>query len=392
MSGERVLVVDDELPMRLGLKEVLKRAGYEVELAEDGEKGIARLDAERFDVVITDLRMPGKDGMEVLRHAKSRHPEVLIFMISAHGDIPTAVEAMKYGAQDFIQKPFQIDQVRARIRAGLDTRGESKRPVGDLAAGEVDESIWEEFPHVVGRSDALGRVLKTVKKIAHSPLPVLVLGETGTGKELIARALHEHSKRSGQLLATTGQLPASLIESELFGHIKGSFTGATSDKAGYFEAAHGGTLFLDEIGDLPMSVQVKLLRVIQEREVVRIGESKPRKIDTRLVAATNVDLEAAVAAQRFREDLLYRLNVITLVLPPLRERGEDVIELGRRFLEKASREAAREGMSFGDDALEVLRKHRWPGNVRELEHACQSLAYLAENDVVSAADVEAAIA
>ncbi|HBP19723.1 MAG TPA: hypothetical protein DEA08_18275, partial [Planctomycetes bacterium] len=213
-----------------------------------------------------------------------------------------------------------------------------------------------------------------------------------TGKELIARALHEHSKRSGQLLATTGQLPASLIESELFGHIKGSFTGATSDKAGYFEAAHGGTLFLDEIGDLPMSVQVKLLRVIQEREVVRIGESKPRKIDTRLVAATNVDLEAAVAAQRFREDLLYRLNVITLVLPPLRERGEDVIELGRRFLEKASREAAREGMSFGDDALEVLRKHRWPGNVRELEHACQSLAYLAENDVVSAADVEAAIA
>ena len=392
MSGERVLVVDDELPMRIGLKEVLKRAGYEVELAEDGEQGIKRLDAERFDVVITDLRMPGKDGMEVLRHAKSRHPDVLIFMISAHGDIPTAVEAMKYGAQDFIQKPFQIDQVRARIRAGLDTRTESKRPVGDLAAGEVDESIWAEFPHVVGRSEALGRVLKTVKKIAHSPLPVLVLGETGTGKELIARALHEHSKRSGQLLATTGQLPASLIESELFGHIKGSFTGATGDKAGYFEAAHGGTLFLDEIGDLPMSVQVKLLRVIQEREVVRIGESKPRKIDTRLVAATNVDLEAAVAEQRFREDLLYRLNVITLVLPPLRERGEDVIELGRLFLEKASREASREGMSFGEEALDVLRRHPWLGNVRELEHACQSLAYLAENDQVSAADVEAAIA
>ena len=384
--SETILVVDDELPMRLGLKEVLSRAGYAVETANDGAEGIARLDRGGLDVVITDLRMPNKDGFDLLRHARSRHPDVLVYMISAHGDVPTAVEAMKEGAQDFIQKPFQIDEVRARVRAGLDTRGEKKRPQGDTAAGELDPTIWNDFPELLARSEAMARVLQTVRKVASSPLPVLVLGETGTGKELIAKALHRLSGRKGSLLATTGQLSPHLVESELFGHARGSFTGATADKVGYFEAAQGGTLFLDELGDLPAEVQVKLLRVIQEREVTRVGESKPRKIDTRLVAATHKDLEVEVAAKRFREDLLYRLNVITLVLPPLRERGEDVLLLAEHFLQEKAREAGRR-LSFSPEALDVLRGHPWRGNVRELQHACTGLSFLAAGELVSAVEV-----
>ncbi len=386
----RILVVDDELSMRVGLQEVLRRAGYAVEAAEDGEQAIARLDQGGVDAVITDLRMPGKDGMAVLRHAQARHPEVLVYMISAHGDIPTAVEAMKHGAQDFIQKPFKIDEVRARVRAGLDKRELRVRPQGDVAGGAIDPALWDDFPELVGRSPAMAQVLHTLRRVASSPLPVLVLGETGTGKELIARALHRLSGRAGPFVATTGQIPASLIESELFGHAKGAFTGAASDKEGYFEAAKGGTFFLDELGELPLEVQVKLLRVVQEREVVRVGETRPRKVEARLVAATNKDLTAAVAAKEFREDLLYRLNVITLVLPPLRERGDDVLTLADAFLASAGAEAGRT-LTLGPDAVDRLRAHRWPGNVRELQHVCQGLAYLAADDQISADDVEAAL-
>ncbi|MCO5166880.1 MAG: sigma-54 dependent transcriptional regulator [Planctomycetes bacterium] len=386
----KVLVVDDELPMRQGLKEVLTRADYDVETADDGDQAVRRLDQGGLDVVVTDLRMPGRDGMAVLRHARQVAPDTLVYMISAHGDIPTAVEAMKLGAIDFIQKPFRIDEVRARIRAGLDKRDLARGPQGDVAEGKVDLGVYAEFPEIAGRSLALARVLHTVKKVAPSHLPVLVLGETGTGKELIARALHRLSGRKGPFIATTGQLPATLIEGELFGHAKGAFTGAHKDKVGYFEAAQGGTLFLDEMGDVPMAVQVKLLRVIQEREVVRLGEAKPRKIDARLVAATNVDLPAAVKAGRFREDLLFRLNVITLVLPPLRERKEDVLLLAQVFLERAG-EAHGRALTLSPGAAARLQAHAWPGNVRELEHVCQGLAVMAERDEVSEEDVAGAL-
>ena len=385
----RVLVVDDEAPMRLGLKEVLGRAGYEVETADDGEQAIARLDRGGLDVVITDLRMPGKDGMAVLEHARAAHPQVLVYLMSAHGDVPTAVQAMKLGAQDFIQKPFKIDEVRARVRAGLDQRG-PRAVKGDQAEGAADPAVFDAFPELVGGSPALARVLHTVRKIAASPLPVLVLGETGTGKELIAKALHRLSERSGPLLATTGQMPEGLIESELFGHARGAFTGADREKAGFFEAAARGTLFLDEVGDLPPQVQVKLLRVVQEREVQRLGETKTRKVDARLVAATNKDLAGEVAAGRFREDLLYRLNVITLVIPPLRERGEDVALLAERFFAQAGAEAGR-ALTLTPGARERHLAHPWPGNVRELQHVCQSLAYLAAEDEVSADDVDSAL-
>lgn len=387
----RILVVDDEASMRVGLEKVLGRAGYEVETAEDGQAGIARIDQGGLDVVITDLRMPGADGMQVLSHCQSRHPDLLVYMISAHGDVPTAVEAMKLGAADFIQKPFKIQDVRARVKAGLDKRELAARPRGDVAAGEVDDSVWDEFPEIVGRSQAMARVLHTIKKVAPSPLPILVLGETGTGKEAVSKSVHRLSGRSGPCLAATGQIPSGLIESELFGHVKGAFTGAVSDKTGYFESASGGTFFLDEVGDLPMQVQVKLLRVIQEREVVRVGEAKPRKIDTRLVAATNKDLDHAVKNKSFREDLLYRLNVITVVLPPLRERGDDVLILAEHFLKAASEEAGRE-LSLSEGAKAALRKHAWPGNIRELKHACEGLAYLAADDELTAEDIEGAVA
>ncbi|MCA8921097.1 MAG: sigma-54-dependent Fis family transcriptional regulator [Planctomycetes bacterium] len=400
MSKPKVLIVDDEAAMRMGLVEVLKRADYDVEAAEDGEQAIARIDQGGLDVVVTDLRMPGCDGMTVLRHARERDPNLLVYMISAHGDVPTAVEAMKHGAQDFIQKPFKIDDVRARIRAGLDKRELTQTgrasvprpatPEGDVAAGAIDDGIWDEFPGLVGRCDAMARVLHTVKKVASSPLPVLVRGETGTGKELIARALHDLSGRKGPFVATTGQIPEGLIESELFGHVKGAFTGADRDKVGYFEAAANGTLFLDELGDLPQSVQVKLLRAIQEKEIVRVGESKPRKVNARLVAATWRDLDAEVAAKRFREDLLYRLNVLTLWLPPLRERGDDLLVLAEAFLQRAAAENGRR-LSFGEDAKQRLLAHGWKGNVRELENACMGMAVLAAEDVLGAEDVDMAL-
>ncbi|MDC3378859.1 sigma-54 dependent transcriptional regulator [Planctomycetota bacterium] len=380
----RILVVDDELAMRMGLQQVLEKDGYAVETASDGEEAIGRLNQGGLDVVVSDLRMPNKDGFDVLRHIQTKGLDILVFMISAYGDIPTAVEAVKLGAQDFIEKPFNIQDVRARIRAGLDKRDLARYGKGDLVGGEIDEAIWGDFPEIIGKSARLARVLQTVKKVAHSPLPVLVLGETGTGKELIAKSLHRLSGRKGKCLATTGQLPDGLIESELFGHVKGSFTGATADKAGYFESADNGTLFLDEVGDLPMQVQVKLLRAIQEKEVVRVGEAHPRKITARLVAATNKDLNAAVEQKQFREDLLYRLNVITLVLPPLREREGAVRLLAEFFLKDA-------GKTLSDAAAERLEAHAWKGNVRELENTCRGIAVLAPGDVVEVDDVDMAL-
>ena len=391
MSRPKILVVDDEAAMRLGLKEVLTRAEYEVELAEDGDQAVRRIDQGGLDVVITDLRMPGKDGMAVLQHARKVAPGLLVYMISAHGDVPTAVEAMKLGAQDFIQKPFKIDEVRARVRAGLDQR-ELKQPArkSDVAMGPIDPGLWDEFPEVVGRSPKLLPLLHTVKKVAPSPLPVLVRGETGTGKELIARALHRLSGRKGPFLATSGQIPDGLIEAELFGHTKGAFTGADKDRIGYFESAKGGTFLLDELGDLKPQIQVKLLRVIQEREVVRVGESAPRKIDCRLVAATWHDLEAAVKEKRFREDLLYRLNVITVTLPPLRERMEDIPLLAAAFFEQLAREGSRK-LRLTPQAVERLQAHPWKGNIRELRGVCQGLSVLAANDEVGVDDVEMAL-
>jgi DNA-binding NtrC family response regulator len=389
-----ILVVDDEAAMRLGLKEVLAKEGYKVELAQDGEEACSRVDKGGLDAVVTDLRMPKKDGLEVLKYAKAKNGELLVFVISAYGDIPTAVEAMKLGAADFIMKPFKIDDVRTRIRTQLlkrQVKQEERKPLPPASREEV-AAVKKDFPEIVGESPQLVPLFKLVKKIAPTDSTVLVTGETGTGKEVFARAIHRLSKRaSGPFLATTlGGIPETLYESELFGHAKGAFTGAQKAKEGLFEAANKGTMFLDEVGDIPYPLQPKLLRAIQEREVVRIGESQQRKVDVRLVAATWRDLPAEVQARRFREDLYFRLNVVQVKLPPLRERLDDLPLLLDHFLSVHGKKLGRVVRST-PAAIERLREHRWPGNVRELGHVAEKLAIYASSDEVSPDDVQSAI-
>lgn len=379
----RILVVDDELAMRMGLQQVLKKEGYKVELAGDGQAALDRMSDETFDAVITDLRMPRQDGFAVLNHALGLNPVPIVIMISAYGDVPTAVKAMQAGATDFILKPFKIADVRTRVKTALIKRGLDEES-GEKARDEVspedsqpsedDMAILAEFPEIITQCPAMARVLRTVKKIACTDCSVLVTGETGTGKELIAQSLHRLSKRSEGPMIATATLTESIAESELFGHRKGAFTGAHSDKAGFFEAADKGTLFLDEIGDLPLSIQVKLLRVIQEGEIVRVGESNPRKVSVRLVAATWRDLRQMITEKRFREDLYFRLNVITIRLPPLRERTGDMPLLLRQFL---AQEAGKLGMptpEISDSGLAALEKLPWDGNIRQLKSVCTRLA------------------
>lgn len=395
---ETILVVDDEAAMRLGLKEVLAKEGYKVELAQDGEEACARIDKGGLDAVVTDLRMPKRDGLEVLRHAKERAPGLLVFVISAYGDVPTAVEAMKGGAADFIMKPFKIDDVRTRIRAQLLKRPAprgvegARKPLSPVSREEV-AAVKKDFPEIVGESPLLVPLLKLVKKIAPTDSTVLITGETGTGKEVFARALHRLSKRaSGPFLATTlGSIPETLIESELFGHAKGAFTGAQKAKEGLFEAANKGTFFLDEVGDIPLTLQPKLLRAIQEREVVRLGEAQPRKVDVRLVAATWHDLPALVQAKKFREDLFFRLNVVLIKLPPLRERLDDLPLLLDHFLSVHGKKLGRV-VRATPAAIERLREHRWPGNVRELGHVAEKLAIYASSEELTADDAQTAMA
>jgi len=389
-----ILVVDDEAAMRLGLKEILTKEGYKVELAQDGEEACARIDRGGLDAVVTDLRMPKRDGLEVLRHAKQKAPDLLVFVISAYGDVPTAVEAMKSGAADFITKPFKIENVRTQIRTQLlkrEVREEARKPLPAASREEV-ASVKKDFPEIVGESPLLVPVLKLAKKIAPTDSTVLITGETGTGKEIFARAIHRLSKRaSGPFLATTCAMPETLFESELFGHVKGAFTGAVKSKDGLFEAANKGTFFLDEVGDIPLTLQPKLLRAIQEREVVRIGESQPRKIDVRLVAATWHDLQALIQAKKFREDLFFRLNVVQIKLPPLRERLDDLPLLLDHFLSVMGTKVGRV-VKATPAAIERLREHRWPGNVRELFHVAEKLAIYASSDELTADDAQTAIA
>jgi DNA-binding NtrC family response regulator len=390
-----ILVVDDEAAMRLGLKEVLSKEGYRVEVAADGDEGCARIDKGGLDAVVTDLRMPKRDGLQVLAHARERDPRLLVFVISAYGDVPTAVEAMKAGAADFIMKPFKIDDVRTRIRTQLLKRlplEETKKAPANLTQEEI-AAVRKDFPEIVGKSLALVPMLKLLRKIAPTDSTVLIQGETGTGKELVARALHRLSKRKdGPFLPTTlGGIPETLYESELFGHAKGAFTGAHKAKEGFFEAANKGTLFLDEVGDVPLPLQAKLLRAIQEREVVRLGEAQPRKCDVRIVAATWRDLRAEVDAKRFREDLFFRLNVVTLKLPPLRDRLDDLPLLLDHFLSVHGKKLGRT-LRAGAPVLEQLRAHRWPGNIRELGHVVEKLAIYAAAEEITSEDVATALA
>lgn len=382
---EKILVVDDEQSLREVLSIMLKRAGYAVTSAIDGEDAVELLQKEIYDLVITDLRMPKVDGLEVLRAVKSASPETVVLIITAFASADSAVEAMKQGAYDYLTKPFQVDEVQLIIRNAL----EKRRLTTENMLLKREMASQSSFAQLVGQSEAMQKVFEVVRKVADSKSNVLICGESGTGKELVARAIHYNSVRSASpfVAVNCSAVPETLLESELFGHMKGSFTGAIANKAGLFEIADGGTIFLDEIGDTTPTIQVKLLRVIQEREFRRVGGSQDVKVDVRVVAATNKDLEKAVADGSFREDLYYRLDVIPIRLPPLRMRTGDIPLLVNHFLERFAKESGKPKPVFSPDAMHVLLEHEWRGNVRELENLIERVVAFSMDGPVTDADV-----
>jgi two-component system, NtrC family, response regulator PilR len=382
---EKILVVDDEKSLREVLSIMLKRAGYTVTEASDGDEAIGHVNKEIYDLVITDLRMPKADGMDVLKAVKSASPDTVVLVITAFATSDSAVEAMKHGAYDYLTKPFQVDEVQLIIRNALEKRRLSTENM--LLKREM--ASQSSFAKIVGQSEAMQKVFDVVKKVADAKSNILICGESGTGKELVARAIHYNSVRSAMpfVAVNCSAVPETLLESELFGHVKGSFTGAISNKAGLFEVANGGTIFLDEIGDTTPTIQVKLLRVIQEREFRRVGGNQDMKVDVRVIAATNRDLEKAVAEGAFREDLYYRLDVIPIRLPPLRLRTGDIPLLVTHFLEKFSQDSSKPVPTLTPEALHVLLEHEWRGNVRELENLIERIVAFSVGAPVTDADV-----
>ena len=384
MSVARVLVVDDEKSMRDLLAITLQRAGYEVVMAEGGEAAIEAIRRDSFDAILTDLRMPKVDGLQVLRAARDLCPETTVIVVTAVATTETAVEAMKLGAYDYITKPFKLDEVDLIIRNGL----ERKRLRDENLYLRKQLETQHRFENIIGKSPQIVDVFDTIRKIADSPATAMITGETGTGKELVARAIHFNGHRRDKPFVSVncGAIPEGLMESELFGHVKGSFTGAVANKMGLFTAAEGGTLFLDEITEIPPLLQVKLVRAIQMREVRRVGDTKDIKTDVRLIAASNRDLETAVKEGAMREDLFYRLNVLPIDLPPLRERREDIPLLVAHFLQKFSKELGKEVRGVASDAMAVLEHYHWPGNIRELENCLERAIVLGAGDML---DVDA---
>jgi nitrogen regulation protein NR(I) len=379
----RIVLADDEQNLRKVLGAILARDGYQVQEAADGEQALALIDND-VAALITDLRMPRLDGMGLLRRVVAEHPEVPVIMITAHGSVDSAVEAVKLGAFDYIEKPFEQTQIRQVVQKAIRTHEldtKAPRPLA-AAAGEGRYGL-------VGRSPALQQVFGVIEKVADTPSTVLISGESGTGKELIARALHANSSRRERpfIKINCAAIPKTLMESELFGYEKGAFTGAVGSKPGRFELADGGTLFLDEIGEIPVEMQVKLLRVLQESEFERVGGIKTIKVDVRLVTATNRDLLREVQAGNFREDLFYRLNVVPIHLPPLRERAGDIPQLVEHFLTKFNERLKKKIAGVDDEALTRLTAHAWPGNIRELENVLERTVLFCEGPTIRARDL-----
>jgi two-component system response regulator PilR (NtrC family) len=382
MADARILVVDDERSMREVLFSMLKNEGYDVTVADGGEAAIETVRRETFDAIITDVRMPKVDGLQVLKAAKDLSPNTVVIMITAFGSSETAVEAMKLGAYDYITKPFKYDEVALNIRRAL----ERKRLRDENLNLKRRLETQYRFENIIGKSAKIVEVFDTIRKIADSNSTVMVTGESGTGKELVAQAIHFNSQRRDKpfISVNCGAIPEGLMESELFGHVKGAFTGAVANKVGLFSAADGGTLFLDEITEIPSLLQVKLLRAIQEREIRRVGDTKDIKVDVRLIAATNKDLEAAVGDGTLREDLFYRLNVIPIHLPALRERSEDIPLLVAHFLQKFGTELGKDVQGVAPEALALLEQYHWPGNIRELENVVERALVLGTGKVLTA--------
>lgn len=384
-KGKRILVVDDEAGMRHMLAMMLTRHGFTVLEAEDGQVALDLLRESTVDVVLTDVRMPTLDGLGLLKKVSSAKIPVTVIMMSAFVDLETAVEALKLGAADYVSKPFKQDEVLLKIRMAQERQrlAEERERLAAENARLRGEHIEVSSPSgIVGKSRRLVEVFSTVRKVADYKSTVLLLGESGTGKELVARALHDESVRASAAFVpiNCGAIPETLLESELFGHVRGAFTDATRDKGGLIQEADGGTLFLDEIGELPQTLQVKLLRFLQEDEIRRVGDTKDTKVDVRVVAATARDLNAMVTAGSFREDLFYRLNVLQLQIPPLRERRDDIPLLVEHFIAKYGARLGRHDMSIAKEALRTLMDYHWPGNIRELENTIERAMVLADDN------------
>ncbi len=383
----KILVVDDEVGMRFFLSEALKKEGYSFETASDGREALEKLRSGAFKIVLMDIKMPRLNGLMAMEKMKALNPDLLVILMTAFGSKKVALETLQKGAYDYFTKPFDLDEMRIVIKRAME-RCRLQEEVQSL-----HRRLGEGPPAMLGESPAMQKVFDLVRKVADSDVTVLVTGESGTGKELVARAIHRQSPRRDRpfLTVNCASIPESLLEAELFGHEKGAFTGAHQQKLGKFELAHEGTLFLDEIGEMPMAMQSKILRVLQEREIERIGGIKPVTVDIRIIAATNKDLGEAVAAGRFREDLFFRLNVVNIHLPPLRERLEDIPALAQVFLKLYAEKFNRRVMQLGDQAQAWLVRQRWPGNVRELENVIQRAVVLTDSEILDLDDLRDAV-
>jgi DNA-binding NtrC family response regulator len=380
-----ILVVDDDEVTCNLLEEVLSKEGYAVDQALNGREAIEKGERTPYDVVLTDIKMIGVDGMEVLRAYRQKSPETIIIMMTAFGSIETAIQAIKAGAYDYVSKPFKLEEIKLTIQRAL----EQNRLLQENLLYRQELITKYKFENIVGRSPQMLQVYKTIARVAESRSTVLLVGESGTGKELVARAIHFNSLRAAKpfVAVDCGSLAETLLESELFGHVRGAFTGAITSKKGLFEEADGGTCFLDEVGDISLTMQAKLLRVLQEHEIKRVGGTETIKIDVRIIAATNKNLEEIVAEKKFREDLFYRLNVVSLHLPPLRDRGEDIPLLAEHFLRKYAAENKKPVSRISQEALDHLLLYQWPGNVRELENIIERAVTLSHSSLILPEDL-----
>jgi two-component system response regulator HydG len=385
----KVVVADDEASSRSGLATLLRDEGFEVVLAEDGPSGLARVQETAPEVLVTDLRMPGMDGIELLRKARELDPELIVVLMTAFADVETAVRAMQEGADHYLTKPLQIDELVLVIRRALAARN-IKAEATELRARLKDHL---RFDSIIGASPAMQEVFNVIEQVAPSKASVLITGESGTGKELVAQAIHENSPRSSAPFVKLhcAALAETILESELFGHEKGAFTGAVARREGRFKQADGGTLFLDEIGEISPTIQVKLLRFLQERTFERVGGNETVKVDVRIIAATNRDLAAELAAGKFREDLYYRLNVVNIEMPPLRARPSDLLPLATHFLQRFAKENGKRIDGFSDDAVERITGYRWPGNVRELENIIERAVVMCDGASLGAKHLPAGV-
>ncbi|OGP86717.1 MAG: Fis family transcriptional regulator [Deltaproteobacteria bacterium RBG_16_48_10] len=380
MPNPKILVVDDERIVCESCQRILEEEGYEVEIALGGQEAFERMKEDPFDIVITDLKMPTIDGMDVLRHFRKEYPDTIVIMITGFSTVETAVDAMKLGAFDYIPKPFTPDEVSVVVKKALEKRTLQLENI--YLRQELQEKYG--FHNIVGKSKKMQEIYRVIAKVAPTDSTVLIYGQSGTGKELIARAIHFNSlRREKQFVPVDcAVLSESLLESELFGHIRGSFTGAVTTKPGLFEIADGGTVFLDEVGNISLAIQAKLLRVLQEREFTPVGGTKIKKVDIRLIAATNKNLEKMIKEETFREDLYYRLNIVPIYLPWLKERQEDIPLLAAHFLKKYSEEMGKTMKGFIPEAMERLMRYPWPGNVRELENVIERSVIMVDEEMV----------